>query len=159
MRPIDLNTFCECFFEKIFSKTKRVNGCWIFEGRTNRQGYGQVIHKGRHYLVHRLSWAHAKQLDPGKGLVLHRCDVPGCINPDHLFLGTARENTLDMLKKGRWKGPSLEGTKNPAAKLSEAQVKEIKRSSETTTNLARQYCVGRTTIKEIRAGVRWRHVK
>jgi len=79
------------------------SGCWIWVGTINRNGYGEMRHlgyPGQTVAAHRLSYE--LFLGPINNLcVCHRCDVRSCVNPDHLFLGTIKDNTLDRDKKGR----------------------------------------------------------
>lgn len=84
-------------------------GCWIWVGTAGR--YGKFFHEGRPKDAHRAAWLVFKGPIPQGMRVCHSCDVPLCVNPDHLFLGTAKDNTLDMMKKGRhkyatWNAPS-----------------------------------------------------
>ena len=74
-------------------------GCWIWMGCVNREGYGQVSVDGRLQRAHRVFFGLDKI--PKGMLVCHKCDVPSCVNPDHLFLGTQTDNILDMMSKGR----------------------------------------------------------
>lgn len=76
------------------------NGCLEWQNTRNTFGYGVVRWLGRNYLTHRASWM-AHRGDPGDLYVLHRCDNPACIDPDHLFLGTKQDNVDDMISKGR----------------------------------------------------------
>jgi hypothetical protein len=77
--------------------------CWVWTLKGRR--YGKVQFGGTTYLVHRLSWQLANGPIPeDKPYVLHRCDNTICVRPDHLFTGTAEDNTHDMLSKGRWAG-------------------------------------------------------
>lgn len=81
--------------------------CIIWKGGAQSKGYGSLVVDGSRHLAHRVAF---KMANPSvylrqKTLVLHRCDVRRCINPAHLFLGTPKDNTLDMLRKGRWKKP------------------------------------------------------
>jgi len=91
------------------------SGCWLFSGYTNRQGYGVLGNvNGRNQLAHRVAYElHAGGIPEGM-LVCHRCDVPSCANPAHLFLGTSADNAVDSAKKGRKKN-----------KLTAAQVRRI----------------------------------
>lgn len=89
------------------------HSCWEWIGAKTNGGYGQIDHKIRY--AHRLSWFfYTKQL-PKELKVLHSCDNPGCVRPEHLFLGTQLDNMRDMYKKGRnpsRKGPRRKRTKN-----------------------------------------------
>lgn len=76
-------------------------GCWLYTGAKNSHGYGTLNFRGRQNIAHRVSWTlHRGEIPPGQW-VLHRCDVPRCCNPDHLFLGDAKVNNADMVAKGR----------------------------------------------------------
>ncbi len=89
-------------------------GCWIWDGPSQR-GYGRVDYRGQRWAVHRLMWTAANgPLPSGAGphgmSVLHKCDVPSCCNPDHLFLGTQADNMRDMASKGRGRWQHKEAT-------------------------------------------------
>jgi hypothetical protein len=93
--------------------------------------------------------------------VLHRCDNPACVNPDHLFVGTALDNINDMKRKGRrrWIGPS--GEANGNAKLGSGQVKEIRRrrsSGEPGKSIARDFGITPTHVYDLTNRKAWRHV-
>ena len=76
--------------------------CWLWTAATTIYGYGQFFFNGRLEGAHRVSWRlHIGEIPDGR-CVLHRCDVPRCVNPAHLFLGTKRDNALDSVRKGRW---------------------------------------------------------
>lgn len=77
------------------------SGCWLWVGSVGKLGYGIVDVNGKHANAHRISWELHRGPIPAGLCVLHQCDVPGCVNPDHLFLGSLRDNTQDMLRKGR----------------------------------------------------------
>lgn len=76
------------------------NGCWIWQGAPNNKGYGRIAIQGKRIYAHRASFmifnGSINDLN-----VLHKCDVPLCVNPEHLFLGTQQENVTDMMQKGR----------------------------------------------------------
>lgn len=98
------------------------SGCWIWIGNANRDGYGLLTgsRKGKPYfLAHRVSWEMHKGAIPDGLHVLHRCDMPACVNPDHLFLGTHSENMHDMGRKGRGRGKVMFGDDNPSRKYPE----------------------------------------
>lgn len=77
-------------------------GCWIWTGAVNcERGYGYFLFDGKPRLAHRASWAMHKGQIPDGMNVLHRCDIPSCVNPNHLFLGTLSDNMQDCAAKGR----------------------------------------------------------
>ncbi len=101
-------------------------------------------------LAHRFSWELHNGPIPKGFCVLHRCDNPPCVRPDHLFLGTHLENIRDMVKKNR--GYDRHGEKNPRAKLTERKVIEIRRRyelGETQESLGREYGFVQAYISQI----------
>ncbi|MEQ1491720.1 MAG: HNH endonuclease, partial [Terricaulis sp.] len=145
------------------------DGCWNWTGykRKARSGgplvgpgiridYGEFDFKnGKRMLAHRASYALLKGVDPGEMCVLHSCDNPDCVNPDHLSLGTRAENTADRDTKGR----QVKGESHPFAKLTEAQAQAILDDPRGTHALARQYGVGVTSVRSIRTGKTWKHLR
>lgn len=130
------------------------SGCWIYKGATDRRGYGRpcrmLFGGGRkRYYAHRRSYEIHKGPIPEGMLVLHKCDNPPCCNPEHLFLGTDADNVWDKMRKGRH-----------ACKLTEDQVREIKRLLPTTPqkDLAKRFKISATMISSIYKGTRWGHI-
>lgn len=80
---------------------QRAAGCWEWTGRKYAFGHGTLQFQGRSRLAHRLAWNWKFGEIPEGLCVLHHCDNPGCVNPDHLFLGTRGDNNRDAYKKGR----------------------------------------------------------
>lgn len=78
-----------------------MSGCWLWTGSIAQHGYGVFGIKGHSQRAHRVSWAMHRGKIPDGLYVCHRCDVPSCVNPAHLFLGTQRDNIHDCIKKGR----------------------------------------------------------
>ena len=108
-------------------------GCWNFQGARNEAGYGIVGLGGRGAGVdraHRIAYRHFKGDTPKGMFVCHKCDNPACCNPDHLFLGTAKENTKDMIEKKRGSKPPRNdhdrGSYRYNAKLNEELVAELR---------------------------------
>jgi hypothetical protein len=133
------------------------SGCWLWTGGLDTHGYAQLGKPGKNngnYLAHRLSWElHRGEPIPDGLLVCHKCDVPSCVNPHHMFLGSNQDNTNDKLAKGRQ--PSKFGEKNPKAKLTEAMVEEIRSSPLPRLELAAKFGVTRTHIGYIQRGDCW----
>lgn len=113
MYPIDDYIFEQMkdIFLKSFDKVE--NGCWLWNGYISHDGYGKLYAFGRRISSHRFSYELFKSKIFNKDLcVCHSCDTPECVNPDHLWLGTSKENTKDSVDKGR--RDYLKGETNPA---------------------------------------------
>ena len=82
---------------------RKTSGCWIWEGTRERKGYGRLGrgHSSGQLLAHRASYELFVGPIPDGMMVLHRCDIPSCVNPEHLFIGTAADNARDEVAKGR----------------------------------------------------------
>lgn len=143
------------------------SGCWLWTGAPVRKGYGR-IHvggrrpKGRDILAHRFSWAVSWGPIPNGAWVLHRCDNPPCVNPDHLFLGDHVANMADMAAKGRAVNTPHRGEEQIQAKLSDSAVNRIRTlyasGQATQRGLAAQYGVSKTLIGNVVRGENWNHV-
>lgn len=81
-----------------------VSGCIVWLGSEYDFGHGQLRIDGKLQRAHRLAWEDVNGPVPDGLCVLHKCDVPQCINPEHLFLGTKKDNSIDMARKGRVRG-------------------------------------------------------
>jgi hypothetical protein len=110
-------------FERLALKRE---GCWGWRGYVMPNGYTQASIRSRHEYGHRLAYRLHKGPIPAGLLVMHSCDNRGCVNPDHLVAGTQRDNIADMDAKGRGRRPVLRGEANGHAKLTDAQVVEVR---------------------------------
>jgi hypothetical protein len=133
--------------------TVDANDCWIWNGLFDGVGYGRLAYGGKSWSAHRLSFRLHKHQIPEGVCVLHRCDIRACINPNHLFLGSKKDNSDDKIAKGRQK----KGEQVKSHKLSDEQVKRIKESPNIhgiTSILSNRYGVSRSIISYIRRGER-----
>lgn len=140
-----------------------VTGCWLWTASLTTGDYGQM--KGKYignYLsgrAHVISYVIHKGDIPEGLCVLHTCDVRQCVNPDHLWLGTKKQNTQDMINKGRKHIPVVHGSRNPNATLTEEQVLLIRDDfTLTAKKLAAIYGVSKVTIDSIRERQTWKHL-
>jgi hypothetical protein len=134
-------------------------GCWLWQGAQHRQKYGRVGFKGnRAAYTHRVAWELTHGPIPDGMHVLHKCDNPQCVRPEHLFLGTHRDNMRDMANKGRAPGLQRKGESNNKAKLTAAQAARVKHGTEPLARLAEELGVSYQALHYIRTGRTWRHV-
>jgi len=147
-------------------KYSRQNGECIestYKART-QTGYALVKYKGSTRGAHRISWMVHKGEIPEGLYICHHCDNRRCIAPDHLFLGTAKENMQDAAKKGRLEHVKLfapKGEKNHNSKLDDDKVRSIRKEIQEgirCTVIARKYGVGSSLIYQIRDGKSWKHL-
>ena len=157
--------------ERFWPKVDRQDGpygCWPWKAKCNRGGYGRIrvwvkgIKKTAN--AHRVAWILKRGPVPNGLLVLHRCDNPPCVNPRHLFLGTHKDNSQDMARKGRAVGrpPHSPGAKNGNATLTEKQAKQILARHRpwriTHKQLAAEFGVSWYTVGKLCRGENWKHL-
>jgi len=133
------------------SYVKTANDCW--EWKAKHQRYGNIRVDGKVTRAHRFSYSFFKGEIP-KGInVCHKCDNTYCVNPDHLFLGTQKDNHDDMVAKGR--RASFVGEKNGNSKLNKQDVENIVISKDSLRKLAKQYGVTHCAIYQIKKRRSW----
>lgn len=149
-------SYIEAFEDRFIPVTE--SGCWLWIGADygNDDGYGRFCLGGRNQKAHRCSWQLYVGEIPSGMLVLHKCDTPGCVNPDHLYLGTHADNTRD--KESRNRGNQAKGEDHGFAKLTEQDVIEIRKSSDSFTAIARRYGININTAWCAKTGKTWKHV-
>lgn len=143
------------FWQKV--QKRGPDECWEWTGCRNPKGYGAFAIKKKPRRPNRivLTLALGRNLLPNE-LACHTCDNPPCCNPAHLFVGSAAENTHDMISKGR----ASRGEKNPGSKITEADVRRIRELGATVSQakLAEIYGLGGATISRIINRRRWAYV-
>lgn len=141
---------------------KSDNECWIWSGTKNKKGYGCIIKDDgsrKRHLAHRASYIINKGEIPDGLYVLHSCDNPSCVNPNHLRVGTQSENIKEAFDKGRKVQPILFGEKNPKSKLTIEQVKFIKANPQLGhKHIADMFCLSPNCIRGVRIGRTWKEV-
>lgn len=147
-------TFKKRFMDKVMPEPN--TGCWLWCGTVPR-GYGQVRYKGKIKLAHRVSYElYSGSKIPLNYDVLHTCDVPSCVNPDHLFVGSHNDNMKDMVVKGR----STRGELQRSSKLTKEDVMEIRRlTNSSLSDIAERFKISTDHACRIRKGKHWKHLK
>jgi hypothetical protein len=142
-------------------------GCWIWTAATKEHGYGVIGVGARSDGViraHRLAYLLNKGEIPEGKVVMHKCNNPSCVNPDHLEVGTVKDNQNYMVQCGRLKIPDNKGEKAAWSKLNESAVKEIigafdTKKKGTGTALAKKFGVSKSAIYQIWGGENWKHLR
>ena len=143
--------------ERLASRTVKGPSCWIVQGYQNpRNGYVQIAERTGSPMLyaHRVAWELVNGPIPAGWVIAHACDVPNCVNPDHLFLATQRQNILDSIHKGRYNAFGIQ-------KLNADQVREIRgraASGELQKDIAAAFGIARNTVSGIVSGKSWRHL-
>jgi hypothetical protein len=159
---------------RFWEKVNKTETCWIWKASKRHKGYGAFVWCNNGEVVqgraHRFSWEIHNGEIPRGFCVLHKCDTPACVNPDHLFLGTKAENNADMHKKGRnvpggthckGAGKYPKGEDHPNAKLCKSSVvaiREDKDSGMSYSAIAKKYKIGIATAWKICQKRIWAHV-
>jgi len=136
-------------FEKFVKKTKT---CWLWIGSKDPNGYGKMSYRNYPTNAHRMSWILNKGDIPDSKFILHKCDNPPCVNPDHLFVGTAKDNSTDMVRKGRHARFSNRGESCGSSKLRELDVSNIRKMKTmgiSVSNIIKHYNISKSQIKRI----------
>jgi len=147
-------------YRRFWKKVKKARGgCWLWVGGRTLRGYG-IFGVATQFvmLAHRAAWELSRSfLRPGEQ-VHHSCDEPRCVNPDHLWTGSQKDNLADMKSKGR----GLAGEKHPNSKLTDAKIRQIRLLLSTGWKqwaVANRFRVSRVTVSRIGSRHLWGHVQ
>lgn len=163
------NCYCSVWCQLWSRVERRQGGCWLWRGARQTNGYGHMRvggRSGKSEAPHRL--VAAMTIGPVDGIfVLHSCDNPLCCNPAHLWLGTQKDNMVDMSRKGR-SGPAnspwlmVRGEGHANARLNDEAVRTIRAkhaAGESVASMARLFGVAPFTVHSVIVGRTWRHVQ
>lgn len=140
---------------RFFSKIEKTCDCWVWKGHIHKNnGYGGFKFEGKCQGAHRVSWIIHNGAIPDRMFILHKCDNKICVNPNHLFIGTQKDNIEDKCKKGRHKY-------GVTTKLNKDQVMIIRKKFEQGTSaitLSKEFKINRRTVYKIINMERWREM-
>jgi len=147
-------------FERFHTKyIKQSNGCWEWSAARDKDGYG-LYHVGKKQIQAHRFHAIAANIDIKGKHVCHACDNPCCVNPDHLFIGSAKDNNVDKVNKGR----QSKGMKHGRSKLTDHAVREIKKEflnpyHGQKIKLSKKYNISLTCLHRIAKNTAWTHIQ
>ena len=134
--------------------------CWLWTGKTmggrGDMKYGYFTDGRWTYYTHRFAYSVGRGPIPNRAIVMHACDEPLCCNPQHLKLGTQKDNVADMMAKGR--GHKASGEEHGMSRLTKEQVLEIYADKRPQKQIAAAYGVGLTCVSNIKTGFTWGHL-
>ena len=136
--------------QRLIRTIKKSGDCWLWQGSKTKDGYGVLTIGRKQYRAHRISYSEFTGDIPENIMVCHECDIPLCINPEHLFLGTAKENTQDMIKKGR--KVIVSGFGHPHRRLSNddyIEIKKMRKAGSLLKEIASIYKIAFQTVSNI----------
>jgi len=158
---LDLMAVLEDVLERFWSKVNKTDGCWLWTAsRKYGRLYGQFTHLNKklvHISAHRFAWMLMNGPIPDGKWVLHKCDVPHCVNPSHLYLGDRKQNMKDMVDRDR----SPYGERCGTAQLNQDQVVQIlilNQKGMSQHKLAKHFKISRSAISHIIGGRNWKRV-
>jgi len=147
--------------ERFWRRVDKGGDCWLWTGSRNAAGYGrfQLAGRGGKYVgPHRFSYEMVNGPVPDGMVVMHSCDNPSCVNPAHLSVGTHKDNTADMIAKGRKSSAAPKGSANGKAKLTPDQVRFIRASTLSQSATARALGVSHGAVRGVLTGRTWSHI-
>ena len=141
--------------KRFWSKVDKGSECWVWTGALTNTKYGRMHLKGKSHLAHRISYEMEYGAIPNRVHVCHTCDTPACVRPSHLFIGSQKENMADCKAKGRVN----KGSSRPLAKLTELQIKDIRKDTRVQKEISKDYNIAQSQISRIKCRQAWKHVR
>ena len=151
--------------DRFWSKVLRSRGCWLWQAALCSGRYGFFWLMGRNHYAHRVAYQLAGGVIRAGKLICHKCDVPRCVNPAHLFQGTPKDNVIDCVRKGRRGRTGARGISHPRSKLTPRNVRLIRSTYRpyihgyTVPALAKRLGVSNHTIQAVLGRATWKDVK
>lgn len=147
-------------FQKINKFYIDKNNCFVWTGNKTHDNYGRIRIGNKKYRVHRIVYIlYYGEIPKNKPYICHKCNNSKCINPEHLYAGTPKDNVRDMINAKR--NNHLKGEKHPKAKLKKHQILEIRnlhKKGYSIRKIAKKYNMGKTTIQLIINKKIWKHI-
>lgn len=143
-------------WDRFWSRVTKGPGCWTWDNLSHSGGYREIYIKPNKLLAHRVACMLGHGCIPEGMFVCHHCDNRGCIRPSHLFLGTSKDNMVDASNKKRL--GKCYGTAHQNAKLTDTEIKQIRKDTNTHRTIAKKYNVSHNTIGTIKRRQTWKHI-
>jgi hypothetical protein len=140
--------------ERFWLRVEKTESCWNWLGSTEKDGYGRLDIKYKHYRAHVFSWTLHNGPVPDGLFICHKCNNRRCVNPDHLYAGTPKENAIDTMRSGN----CAVGEGNGNSQLNETSVKAILNDERPYGKIAKDYGTTETTIYNIKNRKTWKHI-
>lgn len=156
--------------ERFWSKVDKTGNCWLWTANSDRRGYGKFSLQCHTYRSHRVAYQIAVGPVPDEMLILHKCDTPACVNPDHLYVGTHQMNMKDRQNKGRAAYGKRNGMSthpetilrreaSPRAKITMAIADSIRKDHaegfKSHQKLGAKYGIKKSQVHNILTGKQW----
>ncbi len=150
----DISSIQRRFEEKYIPEPN--SGCWLWMACLSKKGYGELMmrHSKRVELAHRISY-NLFHGEIGNNHVLHKCDNPCCVNPEHLEIGSHKKNMEQMADRGRAWMKGRKGSLHPQVKITREIADKIKQDRRPSRSVAAQYNLSHTHVLYIRKGIHW----
>ena len=141
--------------KNFWKKVNKTDTCWLWTGYCRSDGYARVGINKQFQYIHRITWFLTGNIIPEGHIIRHKCRNRNCCNPEHLETGTYTENQSDRIRDGT----TVKGEKQHLAKLTSAQVIDIRLSTESQRKLAKRYNVSQSAIYHIINRKTWMHIE